>query len=96
VSEVFLQPTILHPRRLLDSRPVRDVLEPQAGATTLVQANHLSVGYPVPLPGVRGWFRKGRFDAVTAASFALGRGATLGVVGESGSGKTTLPWPCWG
>lgn len=90
VSEVFQQPTHPYTRRLLDSRPVRDVIEPQAGATTLVQAGQLSVGYPVPIPGVRGWFRKGRFDAVRSVSFTLPRGATLGVVGESGSGKTTL------
>ncbi|MFP5467291.1 MAG: ABC transporter ATP-binding protein [Gammaproteobacteria bacterium] len=90
VSAVFSQPAHAYTRRLLESRPVRDVAEPEAGAITLVQATSLSVGYPVPIPGIQGWFRKGRFDAVRAASFCLRRGATLGVVGESGSGKTTL------
>lgn len=90
VLDVFSQPAHSYTRRLLDSRPVREVAEPEAGAATLIQATDLSVGYPVPLPGVRGWYRKGRFDAVRAASFSLRRGATLGVVGESGSGKTTL------
>jgi microcin C transport system ATP-binding protein len=44
----------------------------------------------VSLPGIKGWFRKGRFVAVKDSSFRIAPGRTLGVVGESGSGKSTL------
>jgi ABC-type glutathione transport system ATPase component len=52
-------------------------------------------GYPTPLPGVRGWFKKGEFVAVQGADLCLLPGRTLGVVGESGSGKSTLAQACW-
>ncbi|MFM8576820.1 MAG: ATP-binding cassette domain-containing protein, partial [Limnohabitans sp.] len=48
------------------------------------------VQYPVPLPGLRGWFRQGRFEALQGADFGIRAGMTLGVMGESGSGKTSL------
>jgi len=44
----------------------------------------------VALPGVRGWFRRGAFNAVRGADFSIRPRQTLGVVGESGSGKSTL------
>lgn len=56
----------------------------------VLRAEQVSVAYPTHLPGWRGWFRSGRFEAVRAASFTLNPGRTLGVVGESGSGKSTL------
>ncbi|MDV7394944.1 ATP-binding cassette domain-containing protein, partial [Arthrospira platensis SPKY1] len=40
--------------------------------------------------GLKGWFRKGRFEAVKGIAMALPAGQTLGVLGESGSGKSTL------
>ena len=93
VAEVFANPQHAYTQKLIDSRPVRDVVEqpvnPSHG-TPMLQAQALRVGYPVPLGGVKGWFRKGEFVAVQGADFTLPPGQTLGVVGESGSGKSTL------
>ena len=92
VAEVFANPQHAYTRKLLDSRPVRDVLEAssQETADPLMQASGLRVGYPVPIPGLKGWFKKGEFVAVQDAHFQVLHGQTLGVVGESGSGKSTL------
>ncbi len=90
VAEVFANPRHPYTRKLIDSRPVRDVDEGPAAAATVMEAKAMEVSYPVPIPGVRGWFAKGRFVAVKNAGFSIGAGRTLGVVGESGSGKSTL------
>jgi microcin C transport system ATP-binding protein len=92
VAEVFANPQHPYTRKLMDSEPVRDVIEtpPYTSGPPVVKSTHLRVSYPVPLPGLRGWFKKGNFVAVKSASFSLTRGQTLGVVGESGSGKSTL------
>jgi microcin C transport system ATP-binding protein len=91
VGKVFADPQHAYTRKLIDSRPVRDVVEAAAGdGGPVMQASALRVGYPVPIPGVRGWFKRGEFVAVRDASFAIAPGRTLGVVGESGSGKSTL------
>ena len=90
VAEVFGAPQHAYTRRLIDSRPVRDVAPGQAGAAPVLAAQALRVSYPVSVPGVRGWFRKGEFVAVQGADFSIAPGQTLGVVGESGSGKSTL------
>jgi len=93
VAEVFAHPQHAYTKKLIDSRPVRDVVEQPVNpsqATPMLQAQGLRVGYPVPLGGVKGWFRKGEFVAVQGADFTLPPGQTLGVVGESGSGKSTL------
>jgi microcin C transport system ATP-binding protein len=97
VATVFDAPRDPYTRRLIDSRPTRDVVETAAEAAgpatmqvPLLAASALRVSYPVPIGGLRGWFRKGAFVAVQGADFRIGPGETLGVVGESGSGKSTL------
>ncbi|GGH58895.1 ABC transporter ATP-binding protein [Comamonas phosphati] len=92
VAEVMTAPRHPYTRRLLSSTPQRDVIEVPADARVppVLQAKGLRVSYPVPLAGVKGWFRQGRFVAVQGADVLLQPGRTLGVVGESGSGKSTL------
>jgi len=90
VAEVFAAPQHAYTQKLLASTPQRQVVARQPEAPTVLQTRDLQVAYATPLPGIAGWFRKGRFDAVRGASLALGRGQTLGVIGESGSGKSTL------
>jgi len=92
VSTVFEAPRHPYTQRLIDSRPARDVaaVAAQAGAAPVLTATALRVSYPVPIPGLAGWFRKGAFVAVQGADFRIAPGETLGVVGESGSGKSTL------
>ena len=72
-----------HPytRRLLASRPQRNVVEelPPPGTAPVLQTQDLGVSYPVPLPGWRGWFRQGRFEAVRGVTLQLLPGRTLGV-----------------
>ena len=93
VVQVFEQPQHPYTRRLLGSRPQRQLqalASPMSGGQPLLQAQSLGVSYPVALPGWRGWFGRGRFQAVQALDCQLLAGQTLGVVGESGSGKSTL------
>lgn len=90
VADVFRAPQHPYTRRLLDSRPERHVKEQPDGEPPLLTARNLHVSYPVPLPGMRGWFKKGEFVAVQGASFEVSPGRTLGVIGESGSGKSTV------
>jgi microcin C transport system ATP-binding protein len=113
VAEVFARPQHAYTCKLIDSKPVRDVVEngpvsapavtaagaaslmrdsaaPAAGFQPVMQARQLRVAYPVPVPGIRGWFTSGEFVAVKDASFLIPPGRTLGIVGESGSGKSTL------
>lgn len=88
-GEVLASPSHAYTRKLVDSRPQRDVQPPGAQAP-VVRADGLKVSYGVPRPGIRGWFRRGQFVAVKGAAFSVPAGGTLGVVGESGSGKSTL------
>jgi microcin C transport system ATP-binding protein len=90
VASVFEQPQHPYTVKLMNSRPERDVQDPRAGEPAVMQADDLRVSYPVPIPGFRGWFRKGEFVAVQGAKFDVPPGGTLGIVGESGSGKSTM------
>lgn len=93
VEQVFAHPTHPYTRKLLESRPERDPLPPVSatqGKSMPLQGRDVRVSYPVALPGIRGWFKRGASVALHSASFELSPGQTLGVVGESGSGKSTL------
>src|SRR5438552_7050499 len=87
-AQVISHPQHRYTQKLVNSRPVRDVAPPGAGR--LVEARDVRVEYPTRLPGIRGWFKSGRFTAVEGVDFDLAPGETLGIIGESGSGKTTL------
>jgi microcin C transport system ATP-binding protein len=100
VSAVFANPQHAYTRKLLDSKPTRDVQEklqekPAEGSLAaaplaVMRAHNLRVSYPVSVPGFKGWFKTGEFVAVQGASFDIPAGQTLGVIGESGSGKSSL------
>lgn len=92
VADLMQNPQHAYTRKLLASRPVRNVVEglEPAGEAAVVQTRGLQVSYSTPLPGIRGWFKKGAFVAVKGADMLLRPGRTLGVIGESGSGKSTL------
>ena len=90
VEAVFSAPQHRYTRRLMDSRPVRDVAPARADAPAALQITQLRATYPMAKPGLRGWFSGGEFVAVESATLQLCAGHTLGVVGESGSGKSTL------
>nr|WP_259169533.1 dipeptide ABC transporter ATP-binding protein [Comamonas sp. BIGb0152] len=90
VAEVFADPQHAYTQKLLASTPQRQVVARQPEAPPVLQTRDLRVAYATPLPGIAGWFRKGRFEALRGASMVLGQGQTLGVIGESGSGKSTL------
>ncbi len=92
VQAVFASPQHAYTKKLMDSKPIRDVREVpvKPGLPAVMQAKDLRVSYPVSLPGFKGWFKTGEFVAVQGASFSIPAGQTLGVMGESGSGKSSL------
>jgi microcin C transport system ATP-binding protein len=90
VEQIFSQPQHPYTRKLIESRPDRDIVEAAATEGPVMQSTGMQVSYPVRLGGLRGWFKRGEFVAVRDAEFVISKGQTLGVVGESGSGKSTL------
>ena len=86
--EVMQRPRHPYTRKLVDSRPQRAVVPAREGV--IVAGRGIRVDFPKRLPGIIGWFRKGKFTAVQEVDFELSPGETLGIIGESGSGKTTL------
>ncbi|MBC7649555.1 MAG: ABC transporter ATP-binding protein, partial [Vitreoscilla sp.] len=92
VADVFAKPQHAYTKKLMDSKPTRDVLEAarDTALPPVMQAKNLRVCYPVSVPGFKGWFKTGEFVAVRGASFSILAGQTLGVIGESGSGKSSL------
>ncbi|MDZ4236887.1 MAG: dipeptide ABC transporter ATP-binding protein [Hydrogenophaga sp.] len=92
VADVFAAPQHPYTQMLLASTPERNVVESMAdlAAAPVLQARQMRVSYPVPVPGIKGWFKKGAYVAVQGADLDLAPGQTLGVIGESGSGKSTL------
>ena len=87
---LFTNPQHPYTRKLIDSRPQREIHPVLPIAPVLLEAKGVAVDYATSQPGLRGWFRRGRFRAVHPVDLALRQGETLGVVGESGSGKSTL------
>jgi len=85
-AEVFTRPQHAYTRRLLESRPVRQVQPVAAQAPVLLKTTDLRVSFSLKA----GWWKKVPLHAVQRATLALRQGETLGIVGESGSGKTTL------
>src|SRR6185295_7605855 len=80
-AQVIGRPQHPYTQKLVNSRPSRDVGSPGSG--TVVSGKQIHVHYPTQLPGIRGWFKSGRFTAVEAVDFDLAPGETLGIIGES-------------
>jgi len=89
-AEVFANPHHPYTRKLIDSRPRREVLPLVPLAPVLLETDTLCVNYQKKRAGLAGWFLKESFAAVKDVNLQLREGETVGIVGESGSGKTTL------
>jgi microcin C transport system ATP-binding protein len=85
-DSLFASPRDPYTRRLIDSRPRRQVESLPDDAPELLQARRVGCRFWYR----SGWFGRTPFDAVRDVDLTVRRGETLGIVGESGSGKTTL------
>jgi microcin C transport system ATP-binding protein len=86
-AAIFGAPRHEHTRRLLAAAPKADPVPADPQAPVLLEAEGVSVRYPL----TKGWFRpQTHLTALDAVTVRIRRGHTLGVVGESGSGKSTL------
>jgi microcin C transport system ATP-binding protein len=86
-TRIFSGPRHEHTRRLLAAAPTADPVPADPQAPVLLEAEGVSVRYPL----TKGWFRaQTHLTALDGVSVRIRRGHTLGVVGESGSGKSTL------
>src|SRR5438132_1694673 len=65
-ADVIERPQHPYTKKLVASRPDRTIAPPGSG--TIVEARHVHVHYPTHLPGMRGWFKSGRFTAVQNVS----------------------------
>jgi len=92
VADVFANPQHPYTRRLIESKPARDLeaTEPATEQVDVMHAQSLQISYAVPRAGLKGWFSHAEFVAVYPTDFKLYKGKTLGIIGESGSGKSSL------
>jgi microcin C transport system ATP-binding protein len=85
-DRLFDAPRDAYTRRLIDSRPRRQVESLPPEAPVLMDAERVGCRFWFK----SGWFSRKPFDAVLDVDLQIRSGETLGIVGESGSGKTTL------
>lgn len=89
-ERLFQFPTHPYTRKLLNSKPERQLGAASAHSQLRLQAESVEIRYPRQQKGIRNWFRPSWHHAVQRVSFELKQGETIGVIGESGSGKTSL------
>src|SRR5438132_12139274 len=65
-ADVIERPQHLYTQKLVASRSECHVVPPASGR--LVSARNVVMNYPTSLPGIRGWFKSGRFTAVQNVS----------------------------